>query len=63
MARRANYGAKSHRAAHQRRPEPWRDLINNIHALRLNVYDIADRLRSLSSTSWAPLPDQTRPCR
>ncbi|MGW9374141.1 toxin Doc [Streptomyces xanthophaeus] len=27
--------------------EPWRDLINDIRALRLNVYDVADRLRSL----------------
>ncbi|OEJ30393.1 toxin Doc [Streptomyces subrutilus] len=27
--------------------EPWRDLITQIRALRLNVYDIADRLRSL----------------
>ncbi|MEU6879445.1 toxin Doc [Streptomyces sp. NPDC046712] len=26
--------------------EPWRDLINDIKALRLNSYDIADRLRS-----------------
>ncbi|WP_327686414.1 toxin Doc [Streptomyces sp. NBC_00467] len=26
--------------------EPWRDLINDIRALRLDVYDIADRLRS-----------------
>ncbi|MGW6877423.1 toxin Doc [Streptomyces xanthophaeus] len=31
--------------------EPWRDLINDIRALRLNVYDIADRLRSLRPTS------------
>jgi prophage maintenance system killer protein len=27
--------------------EPWRDLITDIRALRLTVYDIADRLRSL----------------
>ncbi|MEU9233879.1 toxin Doc [Streptomyces subrutilus] len=27
--------------------EPWRDLITQIRALRLNVYDIADRLRAL----------------
>ncbi|NEA56545.1 toxin Doc [Streptomyces sp. SID13666] len=27
--------------------EPWRDLINDIRALRLNVYDVADKLRSL----------------
>ncbi|MEU7038271.1 MULTISPECIES: toxin Doc [unclassified Streptomyces] len=26
--------------------EPWRDLVNDIRALRLNSYDIADRLRS-----------------
>ncbi|WP_338704157.1 toxin Doc (plasmid) [Streptomyces sp. Q6] len=26
--------------------EPWRDLITDIRALRLTVYDIADRLRS-----------------
>ncbi|MGW0469507.1 toxin Doc [Streptomyces sp. NPDC003027] len=26
--------------------EPWRDLINDIRALRLDSYDIADRLRS-----------------
>lgn len=26
--------------------EQWRDLINDIRALRLDVYDIADRLRS-----------------
>ncbi|MGW6688650.1 hypothetical protein [Streptomyces sp. NPDC054961] len=31
--------------------EPWRDLINDIRALRLNVYDVADRLRSLRPTS------------
>jgi hypothetical protein len=27
--------------------EPWRDLISDIRALRVSVYDIADRLRSL----------------
>ncbi|WND24179.1 toxin Doc [Streptomyces violaceus] len=27
--------------------EPWRDLITDIRALRLTVYDIADRLRSM----------------
>ncbi|WP_372462604.1 hypothetical protein [Streptomyces solaniscabiei] len=27
--------------------EPWRDLITDIRALRLTVYAIADRLRSL----------------
>ncbi|MEV0982599.1 toxin Doc [Streptomyces sp. NPDC049915] len=27
--------------------EPWRDLITDIRALRLSVYDIADRLRSM----------------
>ncbi|MEU7650315.1 toxin Doc [Streptomyces huasconensis] len=27
--------------------EPWRNLIEDIRALRLTVYDIADRLRSL----------------
>nr|WSX47529.1 toxin Doc [Streptomyces sp. NBC_00974]WSX54327.1 toxin Doc [Streptomyces sp. NBC_00974] len=27
--------------------EPWRDLITDIRTLRLNVYDVADRLRSL----------------
>ncbi|MER7832194.1 toxin Doc [Streptomyces sp. NPDC095602] len=26
--------------------EPWRDLITDIRALRLTVYDVADRLRS-----------------
>ncbi|MFD4130113.1 toxin Doc [Streptomyces globisporus] len=26
--------------------EPWRDLIRDIQALRLTVYDVADRLRS-----------------
>ncbi|MFJ6722415.1 toxin Doc [Streptomyces sp. NPDC091259] len=31
--------------------EPWRDLINDIRALRLTVYDVADRLRSLRPTS------------
>ncbi|MFE5406457.1 toxin Doc [Streptomyces sp. NPDC056580] len=30
--------------------EPWRDLITDIRALRLTVYDIADRLRSWRST-------------
>ncbi|MEU1129610.1 toxin Doc [Streptomyces sp. NPDC005900] len=30
--------------------EPWRDLIEDIRALRLTVYDIADRLRSLRPT-------------
>lgn len=29
--------------------EPWRDLITDIRALRLTVYDIADRLRSLTT--------------
>ncbi|MFF0509145.1 toxin Doc [Streptomyces fimicarius] len=29
--------------------EPWRDLIMDIQALRLTVYDVADRLRS-----WRP---------
>lgn len=28
--------------------EPWRDLITDIRALRLTVYDIADRLRSMT---------------
>ncbi|CAL9675556.1 toxin Doc [Streptomyces sp. enrichment culture] len=28
--------------------EPWRDLITDIRALRLTVYDIADRLRSMA---------------
>lgn len=27
--------------------EPWRDLIADIRALRLTVYDVADRLRSM----------------
>jgi len=27
--------------------EPWRSLVEDIRALRLTVYDIADRLRSL----------------
>lgn len=31
--------------------EPWRDLINDIRALRLNVFDVADRLRSLRPPS------------
>ncbi|WP_432044175.1 toxin Doc [Streptomyces cadmiisoli] len=30
--------------------EQWRDLITDIRALRLTVYDIADRLRSWRST-------------
>ncbi|MFE2326915.1 toxin Doc [Streptomyces sp. NPDC059385] len=30
--------------------EPWRDLINDIRALRLSVYDVADRLRSMEPT-------------
>ncbi|WP_432154732.1 toxin Doc [Streptomyces tricolor] len=29
--------------------EPWRDLITDIRALRLTVYDIADRLRSMAA--------------
>ncbi|MCL3998199.1 toxin Doc [Streptomyces lavenduligriseus] len=29
--------------------EPWRDLITDIRALRLTVYDIADRLRSMTT--------------
>jgi hypothetical protein len=29
--------------------EPWRNLITDIRALRLTVYNIADRLRSLAS--------------
>jgi hypothetical protein len=29
--------------------EPWRDLLTDIRALRLTVYDIADRLRSWRS--------------
>ncbi|MEV5358199.1 toxin Doc [Streptomyces sp. NPDC052693] len=28
---------------------PWRDLITDIRALRLTVYDIADRLRSMTT--------------
>ncbi|MEC4573966.1 toxin Doc [Streptomyces virginiae] len=28
--------------------EPWRDLITDIRALRLNVYDVADRLRAMT---------------
>lgn len=28
---------------------PWRDLITDIRALRVTVYDIADRLRSMTS--------------
>lgn len=31
--------------------DPWRDLINDIRTLRLNVFDIADRLRSLRPAS------------
>ncbi|WP_331732919.1 hypothetical protein OG592_42705 (plasmid) [Streptomyces avidinii] len=31
--------------------EPWRDLITGIRALRLTVYDVADRLRSLHPAS------------
>nr|WSW49901.1 toxin Doc [Streptomyces sp. NBC_01001] len=31
--------------------EPWRDLITDIRALRHNVYDVADRLRSMSTAS------------
>ncbi|MFJ3519790.1 toxin Doc [Streptomyces sp. NPDC090131] len=31
--------------------EPWHALITDIRALRLNVYDVADRLRSLRLTS------------
>ncbi|MEU2873035.1 toxin Doc [Streptomyces olivoreticuli] len=31
--------------------EPWRDLLTDIRALRLSVYDIADRLRSWRSAS------------
>ncbi|MFG2342212.1 toxin Doc [Streptomyces yangpuensis] len=27
--------------------EPWRDLITDIRALRLNVYDVAERLRAM----------------
>ncbi|MGW0730889.1 toxin Doc [Streptomyces mirabilis] len=27
--------------------EPWRDLVSDIRALRLTVYDITDRLRSM----------------
>ncbi|WP_030850680.1 hypothetical protein [Streptomyces sp. NRRL F-4474] len=27
--------------------EPWRDLITDIRGLRLNVYDVADRLRAM----------------
>ncbi|MFF4139271.1 toxin Doc [Streptomyces mirabilis] len=30
--------------------EPWRDLVTDIRALRLTVYDIADRLRSMHPT-------------
>nr|WP_322746906.1 hypothetical protein [Streptomyces tauricus] len=31
--------------------ESWRDLVADIRALRLTVYDIADRLRSLSPSA------------
>ncbi|WP_405676666.1 toxin Doc [Streptomyces sp. NBC_00868] len=31
--------------------EPWRDLITDIRALRLTVYDVADRLRSMRPPS------------
>ncbi|WP_328929714.1 toxin Doc [Streptomyces sp. NBC_00190] len=31
--------------------EPWRDLITDIRALRLTVYDVADRLRSMRPRS------------
>ncbi|GGS34864.1 hypothetical protein Snoj_00410 [Streptomyces nojiriensis] len=31
--------------------EPWHALITDIRALRLNIYDVADRLRSLRLTS------------
>ncbi|MFG2989146.1 hypothetical protein ACGFZK_07565 [Streptomyces sp. NPDC048257] len=31
--------------------EPWRDLITDSRALRLTVYDVADRLRSLRPAS------------
>ncbi|MFF4392258.1 hypothetical protein ACFY0G_36725 [Streptomyces sp. NPDC001552] len=30
--------------------EPWHALITDIRALRLNVYDVADRLHSLRPT-------------
>lgn len=30
--------------------EPWRDLVTDIRGLRLTVYDIADRLRSMHPT-------------
>ncbi|MEU8893587.1 toxin Doc [Streptomyces sp. NPDC048442] len=29
--------------------EPWRDLIQDIQALRVNVFDVADRLRTLGT--------------
>ncbi|MFI0977258.1 toxin Doc [Streptomyces sp. NPDC021093] len=29
--------------------EPWRDLVRDIQALRVSVFDVADRLRSLGS--------------
>ncbi|MFC9645356.1 hypothetical protein ACFTZF_43785 [Streptomyces mirabilis] len=42
--------------------EPWRDLVNDIPALRLTVYDIADRLRSAPpSRSAAPAPSRCSP--
>ncbi|MEU6313093.1 toxin Doc [Streptomyces sp. NPDC047014] len=31
--------------------EPWRDLITDIRSLRLNVYDVAERLRALQPGS------------
>ncbi|WP_333745596.1 toxin Doc [Streptomyces sp. IBSBF 2950] len=31
--------------------DPWRDLVADIRALRLTVYDIADRLRSMRLTA------------
>ncbi|MFE5677628.1 toxin Doc [Streptomyces erythrochromogenes] len=31
--------------------EPWRDLITDIRGLRLNVYDVADRLRAMHPDS------------
>ncbi|WP_327419000.1 toxin Doc [Streptomyces sp. NBC_01233] len=31
--------------------EPWRDLITDIRALRLTVYEVADRLRSMRQGS------------
>ncbi|WP_328965700.1 hypothetical protein [Streptomyces virginiae] len=29
--------------------EPWRDLVTDIRALRLDSYEIADRLRSMQA--------------